>query len=195
MVDSKHSIIGCHYDGYGVAVTVAESSNEGDYHVLKEWYQLSPAVPLRVANECDEIFYYEALKPDRKIEIFINDSALLQQSLLKMPSITRNSIKVASIKKDDAFTVINSLLAEQKISSDSQVLGLEKELDLFDPSATHPNHRVYALFNAVGQAEFNRLTIPESFHHRVSGSIRRIRLLGDPIRSCHTFLSDSDWDD
>ena len=188
MVDSKHSIIGCHYDGYGVAITVAESSNEGDYHVLKEWYQLSPAAPFRVANECDEIFYYEALKADRKVEIFINDSALLQQSLLKMPSIIRNSIKVASIKKEDAFTVINSLLAEQKISSASQIVGLEKELELFDPSATHPNHRVYALFNAVGQAEFDRITMPKRYYPPVRLSVR------SSVRSRCPCVFDFDFD-
>lgn len=174
MVDSEHSIIGCYYDGYGVAITLVEGFGEKGYHVLENWHKSEPTGLKRVVDKCDELFHQEKTKQKRKIEIFINNLPTLENELNKTLNVRPAPAKIASILADEAFTLISSLLVEQKFSLSQDTLGLEKDLKRYDPSSTNQNHQIYSIFNSVAQAESNRLLIPERFYH-VSGSVRRPR--------------------
>ena len=174
MVDSGHSIVGCHYDGYGVAITLVEGFGEKGYHVLENWHQSEPAGLNRVIDKCDELFYQEKTKPNRKVEIFINNLPTLETTLTKALKTNPSPVKIASISHDEAFTLISSLIVENKISLSEHTLALEKDLKRFDPSSINQNHQIYSLFNSIAQAESNRLTVPQRFYH-VNGSFRRNR--------------------
>jgi hypothetical protein len=174
LVDSGHSIIGCHCDGYGVAITLVESFGEKGYHIIENWHP--PEFPgyKRVIDKCDELFYHENIKPNRKVEISINNLPTLEISLTKKLKTKPSQVKIATISPEEAFTLISSLLVEDKISLSEHTLALEKDLRRYDPLSTDRNHQIYSLFNSIAQAESNRLTIPERSYH-VSGSFRRNR--------------------
>jgi hypothetical protein len=174
LINSKHSIIGCHCDGYGVAFTLAESLGEEGYHVLENWYQAVFPGYNRVIDKFDELFYYENTKPNRKVEIFINNLPTLEISLTKKLKANPNQVKIATISPEEAFTLINSLLVEDKISLSDHTLALEKDLRKYDPLSVTKNHQVHSIFNAIAQAESNRLTLPERVYS-VSGHINRSR--------------------
>ncbi len=174
MVDSGHSIIGCHYDGYGVAITLVEGFGKKGYHILENWYKSEPTGLGRVVDKYDELFYYENIKTNRKVEIFLNNLPTLEKALGQALKIHPTPVKIASISHDEAFTLISSLIVEDKISLSHHTLPLEKELKMFDRSSINQNHQVYSLFNSIAQAESNRLTVPQRSYH-VSGSIRRNR--------------------
>lgn len=186
MEHSDHSIIGCHYDGYGVAITLVESFGEDRYHILENWHKSEPAARFQVVDKCDELFHQEKAKQKRKIEIFINNSLVLETVLNEVLKVCPSPVKIASILADEAFTLINSLFAEQKISLSQHTLSLKKDLRRYDPLLINQNHQIHSIFNSVAQAEFNRITIPKP-HYSVSGRFKR--------GSHYTFLSDSDWDD
>jgi hypothetical protein len=175
LVDSGHSIIGCHYDGHGVAITLVEGSGKKGYHILENWYKSEPTGLGRVVDKCDELFYYENIKTNRKVEIFLNNLPTLEKALGQALKIHPSPVKIASVSHDEAFTLISSLLVEQKISLSEYTLPLEKELKNFDPLLIDRNHQVYSLFNSIAQAESNRLTVPDRSCH-VSGYVRRTRL-------------------
>ena len=169
-----HSIIGCHCDGYGVAITLVEGFGEKGYHVLENWHKSELPGYNRVIDKCDELFYQENIKPNRKVEIFINNLPTLEISLTKALKTNPSPVRIASILHDEAFTLISSLLVEQKISLSEHTLALEKDLRRFDPLSIDRNHQIYSLFNSIAQAESNRLTVPER-SYSVNGSFRRNR--------------------
>jgi hypothetical protein len=169
-----HSIIGCHYDGYGVAITLVEGFGGKRYHVLENWHQPEATGFNRVIDKCDELFQQETTKPNRKVEIFINNLPTLENALGQALKIHPSPVKIASISHDEAFTLISSLIVEDKISLSEHTLALEKSLKEFDRLLINQNHQVYSLFNSIAQAESNRLTVPQRFYH-VNGSFRRNR--------------------
>jgi hypothetical protein len=172
---SGHSIIGCYFDGFGAAIHLAEGFNEEGYHLLEEWYQITSTGFSRVIDKCDELFCQEIAKPNRKVEIFINPLITLEKGLTKYLKVYPSPVRIASIDREEAFTVLSSLLAERKISLAPQISGLEKELRSFDPLAIERNHRIYALFNAVAQPEFNRLTCVTPYYARVEFTVKTVR--------------------
>ena len=180
--NSDHSIIGCHYDGYGVAITLVESFGEKGYHILENWHQSEPTGFNRVVDKCDELFHQENTKQKRRIEIFINNLPTLENGLNKVLKVRPTPVKIASILADESFTLISSLLVEEKISLSPHTLSLKNDLRRYDPSSINQNHQIYSIFNSVAQAESNRLSLPEC-SYRVSGSFKPPRLF------------DSDWDD
>lgn len=98
-----------------------------------------------------------------------------------------NPVKIVSVEKEESFTLVSSLIAENRLSLSPQIFGLEQELKSFDVSGTYPNHRVQALLNAVGQAEFNRITVPKRYYS-VSGHFK-------PRRSSCPSIFYNPWDD
>lgn len=172
---SGHSIIGCHYDGYGIAITLVEGFGEKGYHVLENWHRPEPTGLNRVIDKCDELFYQENIKPNRKVELFLNNLPALEKALTNALKTNPSSVKIASISPEEAFTLVSSLIVEQKFSLSEHTLALEKDLKKFDPSSINQNHQIHSIFNSVGQAESNRLTVPQRSYH-VSGSFRKTRL-------------------
>lgn len=166
---------------------MAEFSSKQGYHIIQEWHQAAPISLWGLANEWGELYYGEALKPGREIELFINNSSPLKENLERMQDCLRRQFKmpflekitVASIEESDALTIISSLLAEQKISFSHAIQGLDKELRYFDASR-EGNHRAYALFNCAAQFEHNRLT-KRTKHYSVSGNFS--------FRPSYSFLS------
>jgi hypothetical protein len=185
MTEEERSLIGCFFDGYGVAIVIAEVLKGQEYYISQDWHQSIPTGFNRVVDKCEELFHQEISKPNRKVEFFINPLITLEKTLSKALNVYPSPVRVSSIDKNEAFTVISSLLVERKISLASQISGLEKELRSFDPSATSPNHRVYALFNSIGQVEFDRITSSRP-NYSVFGQIK------STIRSRYSFLDDDE---
>lgn len=172
MIDSKYSIIGCYCDGYGVAITLVKSLGDKGYHILENWYQSEFPGYNRVIDKCDELFYQENTKPNHKVEVFINNLPTLEVSLTKALKTNPSPVKIATVSPEESFTLISSLIAEDKISLSEHTLALEKDMKKFDPLSIDRNHQIYSLFNSIAQAESNRLTVPER-SYSVSGYVNR----------------------
>jgi hypothetical protein len=187
LANSGHSIIGCHYAGNNAAVVLVGILNKREYHILEDWYQSGSVGFDSIIYQCSKFFHQQINKSNQKVEIFINCLGSLEMVLTEALQAYPNPVKIVSVEKEESFTLVSSLIAEDRLSLAPQIFGLEKELRSFDVSATYPNHRVQALLNAVGQAEFNRITVPKRYHS-VSGHVKRRG------SSCPAVFYDG-WDD
>ena len=187
MVNSGHSIIGCHYAGNNAAVVLVKILNKREYHILEDWHQSGSVGFDSIIYQCSKLFHQEITKPNQKVEIFINCLGSLEMLLTETLQAYSNPVKIVSVEKEESFTLVSSLIAENRLSLSPQIFGLEQELKSFDVSGTYPNHRVQALLNAVGQAEFNRITVPKRYYS-VSGHFK-------PRRSSCPSIFYNPWDD